>query len=176
MEPYNKKENSVKNKHFKKQDKNCVTFDKAIFQPQLIIELLESSLTNQKNFIIYIKNNFDGFPKVKSIKNIKQIFNILPNLIKQLDLPFSSLLLEENELMQLFIEIYVSYNEFSKQISSIFEIIYILFDLIEEYLIENPMDEWKDILFDLDITNENEKYVSQNGLTNVQTMFINLNN
>ena len=176
MEPFNKKENFGKRKNYKIEDKNYITFDKAIFQPQLILQLLESSLTNQKNFIIFIKNNFDGFPKVKSLKNIKQIFNILPNLIKQLDVPFSSLLLEENELMQLFIEIYVSYNEFSKQISSIFEIIYILFDIIEEYLIENPMDEWKDIQFDLDITNENEKYISKNGLTNVQTMFINLNN
>ena len=176
MEPFNKKENLFKSKNYEKKEKNYFTFDNVIFQPQLMLQLLESSLTNQKNFIIFIKNNFDGFPKLKSIKNIKQIFYILPNLIKQLDLPFSSLLLEENELMQLFIEIYVYYNEFSKQISSIFEIIYILFDIIEEYLIENPMDEWKDILFDLDIMNENEKYISKNGLTNVQTMFINLNN
>lgn len=172
----NNKEIFTKNKRRKKQNKNYYTFDELIIQPQLILQILESSLTNQKNFIIFIKNNFEGFPNTKSIKNIKKIFNILPYLIKYLELPFASLLIEENDLIQLLIEIYASYNEFSGQISSIFENIYILFDIIEDHLFENPIEDWKDILFDLGIINENKIYLVNNELTNLQTMFINLNN
>ena len=172
----NNKEIFSKNKRKKKQNKNYYTFDELIIQPQLILQILESSLTNQKNFIIFIKNNFEGFPNTKSIKNLKKIFNILPYLIKNLDLPFASLLIEENDLIQLLIEIYASYNEFSGPISSIFENIYILFDIIEDHLFENPIEDWKDILFDLGIINENKIYLVNNVLSNLQTMFINLNN
>jgi len=172
----NNKEIFPKFKRKKKQNKNYYTFDELINQPQLILQILESSLTNQKNFIIFIKNNFNGFPNAKSIKNITKIFNILPYLIKNLDLPFASLFLEENDLLQILIEIYATYNEFSGPISSIFENIYILFDAIEDHLFENPIEDWKDILFDLDIINENKIYLVNNDLTNLQTMFINLNN
>ena len=173
----NNKEKFLKNKRSNNQKKYNYSFKEILYQPELLLQLLQSSLNEQKNFINFIKNNFAGFPNIKSTKYIKQIFYILPILINQLDLPFSSLLLEENELLQLFLEIYTtSYNEFSQYISSLFKNIYILFDIIEENLFENPMEDWKDILFDLEIIDENEKYLTNNGFTSVQTMFINLNN
>ena len=173
----NKKEIFTKNKKKYNRNGNYTSFNEIIYQPELMLSILESSLNYQKNFIIFIKSNFEGFPNIKNIQNIKQLFNILPFLIKNLDLPFASLLLEENELIELFIQIYTSYNDFSNQISCFFEEIYILFDLIEEYLLENPFDDWKDIIYDLDIINENKIYLTNNEeLTNTQTMFINLNN
>ena len=176
---YNQKQKFSKNKRKNnqyKQKQNYKSFDELIIQYQLILPVLESSLENQKQFIIFIKYNFDGFPHIKSIKNINLILNILPFLINNLGLPFASLLIEENELIELFIEIHSSYNELSKQISLIFEAIYILFDSIEEYLLKNPIEDWKEILFDLDIINENKIYMKNNHLTNIQAMFVNLNN
>ena len=49
----NKKEIFSKNKRKKKQNKNYFTFDELIIQPQLILQILESSLTNQKIYYIY---------------------------------------------------------------------------------------------------------------------------
>ena len=174
MLPYNNKIFKNKRKHKEKIIK--ISLEEAIYQPQILINILESSLENQQKFIIFIKSSFDGFPKVKSINNFKQILYIIPNLIKELDLPFASLLIEENELLQLLIEIFISFNQFKPQISSIFLNLYILFDIIDEFLLSNPMEDWKDILFELDIIEENIKYEINDELNSIQTMFINLNN
>ena len=111
--------------NFQKEEKiNNLSLEKSIYQPQIIIPILETSLKNQRIFIEFILYYFNGFPKIKSINIFKQILNILPFIIKQLGLPFSSLLIEENDLLQLLLEIYSSYKEFSNQISSIFQNIY----------------------------------------------------
>ena len=175
MESYNKNYKQ-KNKRNNNQAKKQYSFDQIIFQPQILFELLESSLSNQKNFILFIKNNIIDFPNTKSNKKINQILIILPGLIKELDLPFASLILEESDLIQFLLELYDSYNEYAKPISLILETIYILFDIIDDYLFVNPMEEWRDFLLDLDIIDENDEYISNESLTNIQAMFINLSN
>ena len=139
MESYNKKYKQ-KNKRNNNQAQKQYSLDQIIFQPQILLELLESSLNNQKNFILFIKNNIIQFQNTKSNKKINQILIILPGLIKELDLPFASLILEESDLIQFLIELYDSYNEYKKPISLILETIYILFDIIDEYLFVNPME------------------------------------
>ena len=175
MEPFNKK-NKSKSKKNNSQFKNQYSFDEIIFEPHLLLEILQNSLNNQKNFILYIKDTILGLQSAKSNKIISQIFIILPQIIKLLDLPFASLILEENDLLQFLIEIYSSSDEKIKPISSIFEILYGLFDIIDEYLSVNPMDEWRDLLIDFDIINENDEYTSNETLNNIQAMFINLSN
>ena len=175
MESYNKKYKQ-KNKRNNNQAKKQYSLDQIIFQPQILLELLESSLNNQKNFILFIKNNIIQFQNTKSNKKINQILIILPGLIKELDLPFASLILEESDLIQFLIELYDSYNEYKKPISLILETIYILFDIIDEYLFVNPMEEWRDYLLDFDIIDENDEYIVNESLTNIQAMFINLSN
>ena len=175
MESYNKKYKQ-KNKRNNNQAKKQYSLDQIIFQPQIILELLESSLNNQKNFILFIKNNIIQFQNTKSNKKINQILIILPGLIKELDLPFASLILEESDLIQFLIELYDSYNEYKKPISLLLETIYILFDIIDEYLFVNPMEEWRDYLLDFDIIDENDEYIVNESLTNIQAMFIYLNN
>ena len=174
----NNKEKYFQNKRKNKQKTIQYSFDEIIYQPELFLQILENSFNNQKNFINYIKTNLENFPNIKSIQLTKQLFNILPLILNILGLPFSSLLLEENDLIQLFLEIYSSYNEFSKQIYSIFENIYVLFEPIEEYLLENPFEDLKDLLLDLDIINENKINININysDLNEIQIMFINLNN
>ena len=176
----NNKDN-ISYQNYQKQTKinNKITnlsFEECIYQPQKILPILESSLENQKNFILFILNNFNGFPEIKSIKIVKQIFNILPVIIRKLDLPFSSLLLEENDLLQLFIDIYITYNDFSNQIASAFENIYYLFEHIENELITCPLNDWKEILYELEIIKEDVKYNDNDYFSNVEVMFINLNN
>ena len=148
------------------------SFEKAIFNPQIIIPILETSLKNQRDFIGFILYYFDGYPKLKSIPIFKQILNILPFIIKQLDLTFSSLLIEENDLLELLIEIYSSYQEFSNIISSFFQNIYATFERIENELISCPLDNWKEILFELEIINEeeNDNYNRKNYLTNIEIL------
>ena len=175
MESYNKKYKQ-KNKRNNNQAKKQYSLDQIIFQPQILLELLESSLNNQKNFILFIKNNIIQFQNTKSNKKINQILIILPGLIKELDLPFASLILEESDLIQFLIELYDSYNEYKKPISLILETIYILFDIIDEYLFVNPMEEWRDYLLDFDIIDENDEYIVNESLTNIQAKFINLSN
>ena len=175
MESYNKK-NKQKYKRNNSQLKKQFSFDEIIFQPQILLELLQYSLKNQKSFILFIKDTIIELENKKSIQKINQILIILPGLIKELDLPFASLILEENDLLQFLLELYVSCNTYTKSIALIFETIYILFDIIDEYLFDNPMDEWRDILIDADIINENEEYISNESLDNIQAMFINLNN
>ena len=175
MESYNKKYKQ-KNKRNNNQAQKQYSLDQIIFQPQILLELLESSLNNQKNFILFIKNNIIQFQNTKSNKKINQILIILPGLIKELDLPFASLILEESDLIQFLIELYDSYNEYKKPISLILETIYILFDIIDEYLFVNPMEEWRDYLLDFDIIDENDEYIVNESLTNIQAMFINLSN
>ena len=175
MEPFNKK-NKSKSKKNNSQFKNQYSFDEIIFEPHLLLEILQNSLNNQKNFILYIKDTILGLQSAKSNKIISQIFIILPQIIKLLDLPFASLILEENDLLQFLIEIYSSSDEKIKPISSIFEILYGLFDIIDEYLSVNPIDEWRDLLIDFDIINENDEYTSNETLNNIQAMFINLSN
>ena len=174
----NNKEKYFLNKRKNKQKTIQYSFDEIIYQPELFLQILENSFNNQKNFINYIKTNLENFPNIKSIQLTKQLFNILPLILNILGLPFSSLLLEENDLIQLFLEIYSSYNEFSKQIYSIFENIYVLFEPNEEYLLENPFEDLKDLLLDLDIINENKINININNsdLNEIQIMFINLNN
>ena len=172
---------SISYQNYQKQTKinNIITnlsFEECIYQPQKILPILESSLENQKNFILFILNNFNGFPEIKSIKIVKQIFNILPVIIRKLDLPFSLLLLEENDLLQLFIDIYITYNDFSNQIASTFENIYYLFEHIENELITSPLNDWKEILYELEIIKEDVKYNDNDYFSNVEIMFINLNN
>ena len=165
--------------NYQKEEKiNNFSLEKSIYQPQIIIPILETSLKNQRIFIEFILYYFNGFPKIKSINIFKQILNILPFIIKQLGLPFSSLLIEENDLLQLLLEIYSSYKEFSNQISSIFQNIYYLFERIENELISCPIDDWKEILYELEIINddENNNYKGNNYLTNVEIMFVKLNN
>ena len=154
------------------------SFEEAIFFPNKILKILESSIENQRRFIEFILFYIDGFPEIKSIKIFKQILYILPSIITNLDLPFSSILIDESKLLQLFIEIYSSYSEFSSQIGSIFQNIYYLFEKIENKLIECPLDAWKEILYEFGIIGENEEYNNyyNNYLSNTQIIFIKLNN
>ena len=156
--------------------KNYFSFEESIFYPNKIIPLLESSLENQRNFIDFILFYFDGFPEVRSIKIAKQILNILPFIIQKLDLPFSSLLIDESSLLQLFLEIFSNYQDLSNQIALIFQNIYILFEPIENKLITSPLDDWKEILYEFEIIGDDEEYINNNYLSNTQIMFIKLNN
>lgn len=121
-------------------------------------------------------NYFKGFPEVKSIKHAKQIMNILPVIIRKLSLPFASLLLDESELLQLFIDIFVNNTIFSEQIKSTFENIYYLYENIENELMNSPLDDWKDLLIELGIIKEDEKYNENEYLTIVEDLYIKLNN
>ena len=56
MESFNKK-NKSKSKKNNSQFKNQYSFDEIIFEPHLLLEILQNSLNNQKNFILFIKNN-----------------------------------------------------------------------------------------------------------------------
>ena len=172
---------SNKNLNYQKSLKNnnqikTNSFEESIFQPQIILIILESSLEKQREFIEFILYNFDGFPEIKSIKIVKQIFNILPVIIKKLDLPFSSLLLEENDLLQLFVDIYLKYSQFSGQIASTFENIYFLFEHIENELISSPLDDWKEILYELNIIQEDVRYNDSDYFSNIEILFIKINN
>lgn len=163
-------------KHSQMNNPIQFSFEDAIFQPQKIIPILESSLDNQKNFIGFISNCFKGFPEVKSIKHAKQIMNILPVIIRKLGLPFASLLFEENDLLPLLIDIFLNNNIFSEQIASTFENIYYLYENIENELITSPLDDWKDLFIELGIIKEDERYNENEYLTNVEALYIKLNN
>jgi hypothetical protein len=168
--------NQYYQKHLQMNDSIQFSFEDAIYQPQKIIPILESCLDNQKNFVGFILNCFKGFPEVKSIKHAKQIMNILPVIIRKLGLPFASLLLDKNELLELFIDIFVNNSIFSEQIASTFENIYYLYENIENELIASPLDDWKDILIGLGIIKEDERYNENEYLTIVETLYIKLNN
>ena len=68
-------------KEVKTNSSQNFSFEKAIYSPQIIIPILETSLKNQRDFIGFILYYFDGFPKIKSIPIFKQILNILPFII-----------------------------------------------------------------------------------------------
>lgn len=176
----NNKQGNQYNQFYQKQiqmnNQIQFSFEDAIFQPQKIIPILESCLDNQKNFIDFMLDCFKGFPEVKSIKHAKQIMNILPVIIRKLSLPFASLLLDENELLQLFIDIFVNNSIFSEQITSAFENIYYLYENIENELMNSPLDDWKDLLIELGIIKEDEKYNENEYLTIVEDLYIKLNN
>ena len=181
---YNKSKIKIKmNPRVRRQSKNnkkSLTFEELIFYPDELLNVLLSSYELQKKFIELVIGSLKGnSEEISSIKYISQLFIILPEMVENIGLSLVDLLLNEEELIQLLIEIFLEYDKYRDLIQILFKKINETFLPLEDDLIYYPMEPYLDILFNLDILDEtdiqNPGYNYQN-ITNYEKLYINLSN
>ena len=161
-----------------KNNKNILTFEELIFSPEKLFQILDSSYELQKKFILFIIKSLEGeTEKIIFTKFINQLFIILPEMIENIGLSLANLILDEEELIQLFIEIFIDYETYQDLIQLFFKNIYQIFLPLEDHLIYNPMEPYLNILFNLEILDETDnKIYNYKNFSNLENLYINISN
>ena len=119
--------------------KNSFILDKEIKDVHSLVKKLKSSLNNQKECIKEIENKFQNLVNNNSYSSsMNDLFVLLPNIIKQVGIPFAHNFLYSENIKLCLIELYFDTTEkYQKDVSIIFETCFDIFQLYQNIILSN---------------------------------------
>ena len=137
--------------------KNSFILDKELKDVHSLVKKLKSSLNNQKECIKEIESKFQNLVNNNSSysSSMNDLFVLLPNIIKQVGIPFAHSFLYSEKIKLCLIELYFDTTEkYQKDVSIIFET---CFDVFQNIFSNDFLNKYREDMIGIEILENKDK-------------------